>query len=146
MQDKLTAKLARLIAENPSLPVKAMVFSDVVAGNDYNLWAGDVIDVEVNELWINPDDYRLWSRDEAESDLADFIDNVGDTEEVGKIQNLSDGEEFNREAKNFISKLPWMQCIVIIIDIPDDMIKNGRRGMERNGRENVIAGQNKDGY
>ena len=115
--NKTTEKFLRLVAENPNLPIEAMVRNEVVNGEDYGSWAGMVVQAEIEELWICWEyDGRTWTREEAEDDLVDFMESIGQTEEVEKIQSLPDGPLFERAAMKFIAGLPWEKAIVLFVD------------------------------
>ena len=115
--NKTTEKFLRLVAENPNLPIEAMVRNEVVNGEDYGSWAGMIVGAEIEELWTCWEyDGRTWTREEAEDDLADFMESIGQTEEVEKIQSLPDGPLFERAAMKFIAGLPWEKAIVLFVD------------------------------
>lgn len=106
-----------MVAENPNLPIEAMVRNEVVNGEDYGSWAGMIVGAEIEELWTCWEyDGRTWTREEAEDDLADFMESIGQTEEVEKIQSLPDGPLFERAAMKFIAGLPWEKAIVLFVD------------------------------
>ena len=72
-ENKNVKKLLKLAAENPSLPIEALVDSEVVANDDFNSWWGDVFNVSIEELWRYPnEDGKTWTKDEALGDVFDF--------------------------------------------------------------------------
>lgn len=116
-KNRVVMDLLKLSAANPTLPIVAMVQSEVVDGEDYGYWAGMVVGAEIEELWTCWEyDGRTWTREEAEDDLADFMESIGQTEEVEKIQALPDGPLFKRAAMKFIAGLPWEKAIVLFVD------------------------------
>lgn len=115
--NRVVRDLLKLSAANPTLPIVAMVRSEVVDGEDYGCWAGMVVGAEIEELWTCWEyDGRTWTREEDEDDLADFMESIGQTEEVEKIQSLPDGPLFERAAMKFIAGLPWEKAIVLFVD------------------------------
>lgn len=116
-KNRAVMDLLKLSEGNPTLPIVAMVQSEVVDGEDYGYWAGMVAGAEIEELWTCWEyDGRTWTREEAEDDLADFMESIGQTDEVEKIQSLPDGPLFERAAMKFISGLPWEKAIVLFVD------------------------------
>lgn len=116
-KNRVAMDLLKLSAENPTLPIVAMVQSEVVNGEDYGCWAGMVVRAKIEELWTCWEyDGRTWTREEAEDDLVDFMENIGQTEGAEKIQSLPDGPLFERAAMKFIAGLPWGKAIVLHVD------------------------------
>lgn len=117
VKNQVVMDLLKLAAANPTLPIVAMVRNEVVDGEDYGSWAGMVVQAEIEELWTCWEyDGRTWTREEAEDDLADFMESIGQTNEVEKIQSLPDGPLFERAAMKFIAGLPWEKAIVLFVD------------------------------
>ncbi|WP_289049848.1 hypothetical protein [uncultured Acidaminococcus sp.] len=48
--NEATATLLKLAAENPAMPIVAMVNFEVVAGDEFAYWTGEIDNVDVREL------------------------------------------------------------------------------------------------
>lgn len=135
--NEATAKLLKLAAENPSLPIEALVDSEVVANDDFNTWWGDVFDVSIEELWRYPnEDGKTWTKEEALEDVFDFADYcseyLGDRHDDFEQMWDVDDKEAERVFKEWINEIPWTKCIVIFVEAPDELTRKG----ENHGTEN----------
>lgn len=135
--NEATAKLLQLAAENPSLPIEALVDSEVVANDDFNTWWGGVFDVSIAELWRYPnEDGKTWTKEEALEDVFDFADYcseyLGDRhDDFEQVWDMDD-KEAERVIKEWINEIPWTKCIVIFVEAPDELTRKG----ESHGAEN----------
>lgn len=120
--NEATATLLRLAAENPAMPIVAMVDFEVVAGDECAYWAGKIDNVDVKELWLSPD-ARTWEREDAESEYDGFIENYAPNEDLMKIESLTDDKLYKQAAMEWIAGLPWTKCIVIFVEAPDELTK-----------------------
>ena len=69
--NEATANLLKLAAENPTLPIVAMVDFEVVSGDEFVYWVGEINNVDIKELWLSPyDDARSWELEECEQNHA----------------------------------------------------------------------------
>lgn len=124
--NEATAKLLKLAAENPTLPIVAMVDFEVVAGDECAYWAGEIDNVDVEELWLSPD-ARTWEREDAESEYEEFVESYAPNEDLMKIECLTDDKMYEQAAMEWIAGLPWTKCIVIFVGTPDELAKKGER-------------------
>lgn len=96
--NEATATLLKLAAENPTMPIVAMVNFEVVAGDEFAYWTGEIDSVDVKELWLSPD-ARTWDREDAESEWDGFIESYASNEDLMKSNaGLT---------TSCISRLPW---------------------------------------
>lgn len=114
-QDAKYGELLRLVAENPSLPVVPMVYSEVWNDN-YSYWLGEFGYAVVNEyVCVSVGKYgdsRFYTKDyqeEIEEQFADEILNETDITE----------EEAVRIAHEKAENLPWKKAIIVYIDLPE---------------------------
>lgn len=123
-----TARLAKLAAENPALPIVAMVNFEVVAGDEFSYWIGEINNVDVKELCLSKcDDARTWDREEAEDDYEEFIERYASNEDLMKIESLTDEKLYKQAAMEWIAGLPWAKCIVIFVEAPDKLTRKSTK-------------------
>lgn len=124
--NEATATLLKLAAENPTLPIVAMVNYEVVAGDEFTYWTGEIASAEIRELWASPrEDARIWDREDAEDECEDFVESYAPNEELMRIECLTDDKMYEQAAMEWINKLPWTKCIVIYVETPDELTKKG---------------------
>lgn len=128
--NEATAMLLKLAAENPSMPIVAMVNFEVVAGDEFAYWTGEIDNVDVKELWLSPD-ARTWYREDAESEWDGFIESYASNEDLMKIECWTDDKLYKQAAMEWIAGLPWTKCIVIFVEAPDELTRKGRKGMRK---------------
>lgn len=129
--NEATATLLKLAAENPAMPIVAMVNFEVVAGDEFAYWIGEINSVDVRELWLSPD-ARTWDREDAEDEWDGFIESYASNEELVRIECLTDDKLLKQAAMEWIAGLPWTKCIVIFVDTPDKLTRKGERKWEKN--------------
>lgn len=105
-------KLVHLLTTNPELPIMAVVSWDVVGGDEFAYWYGNVIAVDVENVW-NDGAGRTWTRTEAEDEPSFFYEFYGD----GKI---TDDKEMEQAGMDLIEGLPWKKVILVYVDTMDD--------------------------
>lgn len=131
--NEITAKLLKMAAENPTLPIVAMVDFEVVSGDDFAYWTGEIDSVDIKELWLSPfDDARTWDREDAESEYEEFIESYAPDDDLMKIECWTDEKLYKQAAMEWIAGLPWTKCIVIFVDTPDKLTRKGERKWEEN--------------
>lgn len=115
IEDEKTAKLVKLINENPSLPVVPLVYSEVVADDGYAYWIGSWGDCYVDE-YVCVEKYgenRFYTRgdqDEIEEYFAEEI--------LYKDKSLSD-EQVEKMAHEQAEALPWKKAILVYVGTPE---------------------------
>ncbi len=124
--NKTTEKFLRLAAENPNLPIVAMVQYEVVADDSFSYWLGEIEAVDVEELWVS--DGRTWTREEAEYECLAIVDDYAPDDVVAKIESLPDEKMQEQAAMEWINGLPWTKCIVIFIGTPDELTNRANGG------------------
>ena len=129
--NEATATLLKLAAENPAMPIVAMVNFEVVAGDDFAYWTGEIESVDVKELWLSPD-ARTWDREDAESEYDGFIESYASNEDLMKIECWTDDKLYKQAAMEWIAGLPWTKCIVIFIEASEELTRKGERKWEKN--------------
>lgn len=132
-ENKNVKKLLKLAAENPSLPIEALVDSEVVANDDFNTWWGDVFDVSIEDLWGYPNEGgKTWTKDEALEDVFDFADTeseyLGDRYDDYEMVLDMDDRDAEKVIKEWIDEIPWKKCIVIFIGTPDNLTNRANGG------------------
>lgn len=131
--NEATANLLKLAAENPTLPIVAMVDFEVVSGDEFVYWVGEINNVDIKELWLSPyDDARSWEREDAETEYEEFMEAYASNEELMRIECLTDDKLHKQAAMEWIAGLPWTKCIVIFVDTPDKLTRKGERKWEEN--------------
>lgn len=127
-KNKNVKKLLKLAAENPSLPIEALVDSEVVANDDFNTWWGDVFNVSIEDLWGYPyEGGKTWTKDEALGDVFDFAETeseyLGDRYDDYEMVLDMDDRDAEKVIKEWIDEIPWKKCIVIFIGTPDNLLR-----------------------
>lgn len=125
-ENKNVKKLLKLAAENPSLPIVAMVQYEVVADDSFSYWLGEIDAVDVEELWVS--DGRTWTREDAEYECLSIVDDYAPDDVVAKIERLPEEKLREQAAMEWINGLPWAKCIVIFIGTPDDLTNRENGG------------------
>ncbi len=110
-------ELLRLVAENPSLPVVPMVYSEVVQDEGYAWWLGSFGEVSVDEYVIfkssKYDDGKYYTKgdeDEIEEIIAEWV-----SEENPQMSESEIFAEAHRQAE----ALPWKKAILVYIGLPE---------------------------
>lgn len=131
--------LARLILENPELPVLCMVEYEVVAGDDCLRWAASLGESKIREYIYHDDGMSesviFWKEDAEE--LVDRM--VEDVERKINPQTVNDPsktdplyvsleakeerkriyEKARQQAWEKVNAMPWIKAIVVNIDLPE---------------------------
>lgn len=115
IEDEKTAKLVKLINENPSLPVVPFVYNEVVADDDYGYWIGSWGDCDVNEYVVieKYGDTRFYTRGDQDEIEEYFVEKILD-----KDENLPD-EDVEKLAHEQAEALPWKKAILVYIELPE---------------------------
>lgn len=110
-----TAKLLRLISENPTLPVVPFVYNEVVADDDYGYWIGSWGDCYVDE-YVCIEKYgenRFYARGD-QDEIEEYF-----AEEISyKNKSLSD-EQVEKMAHEQAEALPWKKAILVYVGTPE---------------------------
>lgn len=123
-------ELARLILENPELPVLCMVEFEIVAGDDCLRWAASLGECKIREYIYHEDgmsDSVIYWREDAEQ-LVDAM--AEDAEEHPELYPLGADprtataraaayENARTLARVKVNNLPWKKAIVVNIDLPE---------------------------
>lgn len=110
-------ELLRLVAENPSLPIVAMVYSEVVQDDGYAWWLGSFGRAYVDEYVIfksnKYDDGKYYTKDD-QDEIEEIIAECVSEENP----QMSESEIF-AEAHRQAEALPWTKAIIVYIDLPE---------------------------
>ena len=111
-------ELARLILENPELPVLCMVEYEIVAGDDCNRWAASIGECKIREYTYTEvgycDSEVIFWREEAEK----LVDALAEDAE-SRINTTY--EEARQQAWEKVNAMPWKKAIVVNIDLPEEV-------------------------
>ena len=110
-----TAKLLRLISENPKLPVVPFVYNEVVADDDYGYWIGSWGDCDVNEYVVieKYGDTRFYTRGDQDEIEEYFAEKIFD-----ENKSLPD-EDVEKLAHEQAEALPWKKAILVYVGTPE---------------------------
>ena len=98
--------LIKLILENPGIPVVPLVKSEVVCGNEYSHWYGNIGKVEIEKIYSVPGGaVYCYSDCELEEVLCEAI-GYTDYDEI----------ETEEEERTAFENLPWRTVIVVYIE------------------------------
>lgn len=123
-KESATLELMKLAKENPGLPIIAEVNSEVVADDGYMTWFGEVTEAHVEYIWTGrtySEMFRTWTLDDALMENDTFIEENAPASLKQKLEKLSDAD-FGKEANEWIKSLNWKKCIVVYVDVPDNLL------------------------
>ena len=110
-------KFLRLVKENPDLPIIPMVYSAVVANNDYGSWIGSFGDCRIDS-YVSLKYYgeeRFFTRYGDEDILKEYFE-----EQIADELGADDIYEcIEKLAREKIENLPWVKAIIVDIDLPE---------------------------
>ena len=110
MRDINTNELLRLVAENPELPIVAMVNTECVAGDEWGWWSAKVGEPVVDE-YCCPDDRMYLKADDFDDLVDEFMDNNCDDEPWKSMTQ----EELEVEANKVVNGYNWIKAIMLPI-------------------------------
>lgn len=116
-KDAKYGELLRLVAENPSLPVVPMVYSEVVQDDGYAWWLGSFGEVSVDEYVIfkssKYDDGKYYTKDD-QDEIEEII-----AEWVSEENPQMSDEDIFAEAHRQAETLPWKKAILVYVNLPE---------------------------
>lgn len=101
-------QLLQLMKENPDLPVLPMVDSEIVADSDYARWVGSWGMSRLARYWVGEEKYYFYDENNIEDVIYDPDCSI-------ELDTMTD-----EEALAVYKALPWVDCIAVNIDLPDD--------------------------
>lgn len=123
-------ELARLILENPELPVLCMVEFEVVASDECLRWAASLGECKIREYIYHEDsvsDSVIYWREDA-GKLVDAMAEDAENQErfydsgADMSTATARAEAYRRarmEAEQKVNAMPWKKAIVVNIDLPE---------------------------
>lgn len=134
-------ELARLILENPELPVLCMVEFEIVAGDDCLRWAASLGECKIREYIYHEDgmsEFVIFWREDAEKlvdVMAENAENRINTQCEREfvdpdpiMQRAFEQEQREKayqaareEAWKKVKAMPWKKAIVVNIDLPEEI-------------------------
>ena len=102
------AALLDLINENPHLPIVPMVNSEIVSADDYAYWLGSWGTASIEKYYHGEE--RIYFYDER--DMEDVLVEVKGWDWLETSSEEEDLEVYR--------SLPWIKCIVVYIELPED--------------------------
>lgn len=114
----IALELLELAKENPMLPIFAEVYYEVVADVGYMDWIGEITHARVDSIWNGA--RRCWTLSEVEDDSESFVEDEAPEELMGKWEDM-DNADYDKAVDEWIKSLPWMKCIIVHVDLPDDL-------------------------
>lgn len=101
-------QLLKLMKDNPGLPVVPLVNSEIVAEDGYAHWLGSWGPAYLENYYRGEERYYFYDEDDMEDLLAevmgwDWYDAASEDEVLATYQAL-----------------PWVECIVVYIDLPEE--------------------------
>lgn len=114
----VTPKLLELAKENPTLPIIAEVYYEVVPDDSFTEWMGEITSARIDLIWSGRG--RTWSLSEAEDDSETFTEENAPEELLKKWEDM-DNVEYDKAVGEWIKSLHWLKCIIVHVDLPDDL-------------------------
>lgn len=112
MNEQMNKKLEQLfdlIEAHPELPVVPMVDSEIVADNFCSRWLGSFGASKIVRYWAGEDRYYFYDEDDIEDVINDH-DCIYDEDDLTE-----------ERAIEIYRALPWVECIAVNIDLPEDL-------------------------
>lgn len=109
-----TQELLELVEKYPELPVVPMVWYEVVCGDEYAYWVGNLDSVRVTKYYkseLKYDDGRLYFWEDRDDLFDKILDIMCDKQ---CIEEIPDGDVEQR-----IENLDWIDCIAMFIGLPE---------------------------
>lgn len=122
-KESAALELLKLAKENPGLPIIAEVNSDVVADDGYMSWFGEITEAHVESVWTGTynEMLRTWTLNEALMENDSFIEENAPESLKQKLEKLND-TDFDKETSKWIKSLSWKKCIIVYVDVPDNLL------------------------
>lgn len=114
-QKERVNELFDLIKANPDLPIVPIVNGDLVCDVG-GYWLGGWGSAHIDKYYIHDGEYLEYGG--KYPDTTDIFERVFDFDEYGIDDDMSD-EEADRIMKEKVENLPWIEAIMIYIDIPE---------------------------
>ena len=126
MRDFITRELLKVASDNPELPIKFMVDSEVVADDFHEWWLAEAQRVEIADIYLGGglgdrrwgDDclyVRHKSSNQNRTALIEYIaENQLDLTSLGDCEVY---EEAYETAKEIVEKLPWQKVILVYVGV-----------------------------
>lgn len=114
IENEKTAKLVKLINENPSLPVVPFVDNEVVS-DDCGYWMGSWRDCDVDE-YVCIDKYgenHFYTRGDQDEIEEYFVEKI-----IDENESLPD-EDVEKLAHEQAEALPWKKAILVYVGTPE---------------------------
>jgi hypothetical protein len=116
MNSELTKELVKLANENPDLPIISSVNFEVIGGDEYTYWVGELSKVFVDYTYLSERQEKwLWG----EYDIKEAIFEDEEYEDEDVFDNMS-SEEVEKFLDNEFNKLKEQgdikKCIIMRID------------------------------
>lgn len=123
-REPATLELLKLAEENPELPIIAEVNSDVVPDDCCMSWFGKVTGACVEYVWTgrtSNEMYRTWTLDEALTENYFFVKENAPEPLKEKLKKLGPAD-FDEVSSRWINSLPWKKCIIVYVDVQDNIL------------------------
>ena len=114
-QKERVNELFDLIKANPDLPIVPIVNGALVC-DEGGYWLGGWGSAHIDKYCIHDGEYLEYGG--KYPDVTDIFERVFDYEECGITDSVPDGE-VGRIMKEKVDSLPWIEAIMIYIDIPE---------------------------
>lgn len=114
-KEKRVTELFDLIKANPDLPIVPIVNGALVC-DEGGYWLGGWGSAHIDKYYIHDGEYLEYGGQYP--DITDIFERVFDFDECGIDDDISD-EEADRIMKEKVDSLPWIEAIMVYIDIPE---------------------------
>lgn len=111
--------IVALMAENPKLPVVAMVDSDVVADDTCGFWYGSFHGARIEDVCVAKDRYgevHTLFRMDGDDEIFETLFNY---DECGIDLDRMSKEEAEAAVRQIVNGLPWQKSICVYVTPPD---------------------------
>ena len=108
-----TKQLVKLASENPELPIQVTTNFEVIGGDDFDYWVGEVSEVFVDYAYMSEAKEKwIWGKDEIEEALADEIENTY----PGFLDEVHEEFYLDSEFKRLLNEGKIFEAIIVRVD------------------------------
>jgi hypothetical protein len=129
-----SSEIAKVLTDNPGLPVYAMVDSEVVSDDNYASYLAHCVSARVSRITCHeagaPDGLRVWDYQDIDDLVEDWLADEPTKFLPGEWEGYEgdgidywtfngkrvDDDDIERIAREYAETLPWEDCILLVVE------------------------------